>query len=433
MPLFCGYNSNQVLIHPVCSKSLLKISMKFPFLPLLQKRRPSRALHPPSPAVVPGWEVETIEAEEEVDLEYFYDQPGSIPGTLSIEADAPHPTIVLIDYCDTKAGRIEIAAPEECTPYLDQESVSWIDVKGLGSEETLRRVGQVFNLHPLMLEDIVNVPQRPKVEEYEDQLLMVARMVTLKESGNGFFSEQVSLILGQHYLLTVQEEPDYDAFEPVRERIRTNRGMIRKQNADYLAYALIDAIVDGFFPVLEAYGEKLEALEQEVVTNPTNQTLKKIYDIRWELLTLRRAIWPQREAINCLIRDGSPLIRDSVRIYLRDCYDHIIQLLDMVETYREVASSLMDVYLSAVGNKMNEVMKLLTVISTIFIPLTFIAGIYGMNFNTEKSALNMPELNWAWGYPFSLALMGGIALSLVLFFWRRGWFENISTPSDDRQ
>ncbi|MBW4520890.1 MAG: magnesium/cobalt transporter CorA [Scytolyngbya sp. HA4215-MV1] len=365
--------------------------------------------------------------DEESTVDYFYDEPGSMPGTLSIGEDSPHPVIVLIDYNEETAIRTQIETPEECTPYLDTESVSWVDVKGLGSEDILQRLGRVFSLHPLVLEDVVNVPQRPKVEEYEDQLLIIARMVTLKEANRGFHTEQVSFILGKHYLLTVQEEPEYDSFGPVRERIRTNKGSTRKHQADYLAYALLDSIIDGFFPVLEVYGEELEELEDEVVSNPSRQTLEKIHLMKRELLSLRRSIWPQRDAINSLIRDGSDLVSDEVRIYLRDCYDHTVQVLDMVETYRELASSLMDVYLSSISNKMNEVMKFLTVISTIFIPLTFIAGIYGMNFSTDKSPLNMPELNWYWGYPLCIGAMGAIAIGLVYFFWRKGWFENFST------
>jgi magnesium transporter len=372
-----------------------------------------------------------LEAEDESDyFEYFADQPGSIPGTLSIEADASPPTIFLIDYNESNAVRVKIDEPEDCAPYLDKESVSWVDVQGLGSEDVLRRLGQVFGLHPLMLEDVVNVPQRPKVDEFDDQLLVIARMVTPRESGRGFVAEQVSLILGKHYLLTVQEEPDYDCFGPVRDRIRTAKGTIRQHQADYLAYALIDAIIDGYFPVLEDYGELLEELEDEVVESPTRQSLEKIHRIKRELLSLRRAIWPQRDAINSLIRDCNHLISDEVRVYLRDCYDHTVQVIDMVETYREVASSLMDVYVSSVGNRMNEVMKFLTIVSTIFIPLTFIAGVYGMNFNTEKSPLNMPELNWYWGYPLCLALMGGIAAVLILYFRRKGWFENFSGIKD---
>jgi len=369
----------------------------------------------------------SVPDDEESYVDYFYDEPGCMPGTLTIAADAEPPVIVLIDYNEARATRIEITEPEECTPHLDTESVSWVDVKGLGSEDILRRLGVVFDLHPLVLEDVVNVPQRPKLEEYNDQLLLITRMVTPKGIGEGFFSEQVSFILGKHYLLTVQEEPKYDCFGLIRERIRTNKGTIRGQNADYLAYALLDSLIDGFFPVLEEYGEQIEELEDEVVANPTRQTLEKIHAVKRDLLTVRRAIWPQRDAINSLIRDGSDLISDEVRVYLRDCYDHVVQVLDMVETYRELASSLMDIYLSSVSNKMNEIMKLLTVISSIFIPLTFIAGVYGMNFNPEKSPLNMPELDWYWGYPACIVLMFLTAGSLVYFFWRRGWFENIST------
>ncbi len=370
--------------------------------------------------------------EEEEDLfDYYYDEQGTIPGTLYIEEDASPTKIVLIDYNEINAARVQLNRPEDSIPYLDTESVSWVDVLGLGCEDVLRRLGKVFDLHPLVLEDIVNVPQRPKVEDYEDHLVIIAQMVMLKEKGDSFWIEQVSLVLGKHYLLTVQEEPTRDCFQPVRDRIRTHKGIIRKQAADYLAYTLLDAIIDGFFPVLEAYGEKIEDLEEEVVTNPTRRTLAKIYQVRRELLALRRAIWPQRDAINSLIRDGSDLISPEVRIYLRDCYDHAVQVMDMVETYRELASGLMDVYLSSVGNKMNEIMKLLTVISSIFIPLTFIAGVYGMNFNTEKSPWNMPELNSYWGYPVCLAAMAATACSLVLFFWRRGWFENFSSINKD--
>jgi magnesium transporter len=359
--------------------------------------------------------------------DYFYDSPGTVPGTLQIEANAPAPTLVLIDYDELQAARVSLPDPEACIPYLDSHSVSWIDVQGLGDEDILQRLGAVFELHPLMLEDVVNVPQRPKVEDFEDQLLIISRMVTPHCESGGFVSEQVSFILGNHYLLTVQEEPESDCFAPVRQRIKSGKGTIRKRGVDYLAYALLDAIIDGFFPILETYGEQIEDLENEVVINPTQKTLEKIHQIRRELLTLRRAIWPQRDAINALIRDGSELITPEVRIYLRDCYDHTIQVLDMVETYRELASSLMDVYLSSVSNKMNEIMKILTVISTIFIPLTFVAGVYGMNFNPEASPWNMPELNAYWGYPLCWIGMLAIASGLVYYFWRKGWFHNLAS------
>ncbi len=364
------------------------------------------------------------------DTEDFYHHPGTLPGTLNIDKDAPPPTIELIDYNQTTAIKKQLANPEECAAYLDTKSVSWVDVQGLGNEDILQRLGKVFELHPLVLEDVVNVPERPKVEDYEDQLVIIARMVMPKKGSYGFHSEQVSFVLGKYYLLTVQEEPERDCFETVRSRIFKNKGIIRKQKADYLAYTLLDAIIDGFFPVLEDYGEHIEDLEEEVIAKPTRRTLQKIYRVRRELLQLRRAIWPQRNAIHTLIQDSSELISEEVKIYLRDCYDHTVQVMDMVETYRELASGLMDVYLSSVGNRMNEIMKLLTVVSSIFIPLTFIAGIYGMNFNTEKSPYNMPELNWYWGYPACLALMAAIAGGLIFFFWRRGWLENASTIKD---
>ncbi|NEP55688.1 MAG: magnesium/cobalt transporter CorA [Symploca sp. SIO2G7] len=365
-------------------------------------------------------------SDEEEDLfDYHFDEPGTVPGTLNIDADSSPPTIILIDYNETKATRLPIQTPEACHPYLNTESVSWVDVAGLGNEEILQRLGQVFQLHPLILEDVVNVPQRPKVEYYEEQLVIIARMVMPKPKEDGFWSEQVSFVLGKHYLLTVQEEPLRDCFQPVRDRIRSNTGRVRNTGADYLAYALLDAVIDGFFPVLEDYGERIEALEDEVILNPTPHTLEKIYQVRRELLALRRAIWPQRSTINSLIRDASSLINPDVQIYLRDCYDHTIQVLDVVETYRELASSLMDVYLSSVGNKMNEIMKVLTIISTIFIPLTFIAGVYGMNFKY------MPELNWTWGYFVCWLVMTAISVVLFFFFWRRGWFKDFSSIKRD--
>lgn len=371
------------------------------------------------------------EEEEEDYFDYFYDEPGSLPGTLFLDADAPPPNIVLIDYTETSASRMKIATPTACAPYLDTESVSWVDVLGLGNQETWRQLAEVFGLHPIALEDVVNVPQRPKVVDYGDQLLIIAQMVMPNKRTTGFWIEQVSFVLGKHYLLTVQEEPEDDCFGPVRDRIRTGKGIIRKQGSDYLAYCLLDAIIDGYFPILEAYGERIDELEDEVVSNPTRRTLEKIYQVRRELLALRRAIWPLRDAINSLTRDGSDLISPAVRVYLRDCYDHTVQVMDVVETYRELTSGLMDVYLSSISNKMNEIMKFLTVISTIFIPLTFIAGVYGMNFDPEKSPWNMPELTWYWGYPACWAVMLAIAVSLVYFFWRRGWFENFSTVKDD--
>ncbi|MEO1402706.1 MAG: magnesium/cobalt transporter CorA [Cyanobacteria bacterium J06635_1] len=367
-----------------------------------------------------------IEDDERRHWDYHYDEVGSVPGTLVIEQDAAPPELLLIDYQPTEALCLELATPAEAAQYLERESVSWVDVQGLGNEAMLRQLGDIYGLHPLVLEDVVNVPQRPKVEYYEQQMLIIARMVNPKAHALGFFSEQVSFVLGQGYLLTVQEEEEIDCFDPVRDRIRWNRGTIRHQGADYLTYALIDAIVDGYFPVLEAYGEYMEDLEDEVLFRPTQQTVQKIYQMRRDLMALRRSIWPMRNAINTLIRDDSELISREVGVYFQDCYDHAVQVLDIVETYRELSSTLMDVYLSAVSNRMNEVMKILTVISSIFIPLTFIAGVYGMNFNAAASPWNMPELDAYWGYPICWAGMIAIATTLTVYFWRQGWFKNVA-------
>jgi magnesium transporter len=366
----------------------------------------------------------TYRPQSKSKLSYFYDRPGTTPGQLYVREDAPPANLVLIDYDRDRSTQVAIADPEMIKEYLKTHTVSWIDVLGLGNLDTWKTLSSIFNLHRMLVEDVVNVPQRPKIEHYQDQLLIVAIMVVLNPNKTGFTKEQVSLVLGKNYLLTVQEEPEEDCFHGVRQRIEIDRGIIRQQGADYLAYCLLDAIVDGFFPVLEYYGELIEELEDEVMTDPTRSTLAKIHNVRRELLTIRRAIWPQRDAINSLIRDGSDLISSEVQVYLRDCYDHTVQVMDMVETYRELAAGLMDVYLSAVSNKMNEIMKLLTVVSAIFIPLTFIAGVYGMNFSHEKSPLNMPELDWYWGYPACLALMLITAGGLVLFFWKRGWFKS---------
>ncbi|MGL5082824.1 MAG: magnesium/cobalt transporter CorA [Microcoleaceae cyanobacterium] len=363
-------------------------------------------------------------------VHFFSEHSGQ--GTPNFRTDTPYPQIVLFDYNNEEFTKREIEQPIDCVPYLERESVTWLDVRGLGGEETWRQLQKVFNLHPLALEDIIHVPQRPHVEEYDDQLVIIARMITLKHDRRGFVSEQVSFILGQSYLVTVQEEPDYDCLEFVRSRISTHKSNLRKSGADYLAYVLLDAIIDGFFPVLEMYGELIEDLEAEVIAAPTPKTLATIYEIKRELLIMRRAIWPQRDVLNSLIRDGSELISDNVRLYLRDSYDHAVQVLDVVETYRELASSLTDIYLSSVSNRMNEVMKILTIISSIFVPLTFVAGVYGMNFNTETSPFNMPELDWYWGYVASLGVMLIIAIAMIGFFWRRGWFKDFTRVKTTR-
>ena len=378
-----------------------------------------------------------VEEEERRHWDYHYDEVGMAPGTLVIDDDASPTELTLIDYSENSAVRQKLRSPEEAAKHLDTDSISWIDLQGLGNEDILNRLGSVFHLHPLVLEDVVNVPQRPKIEYYNDQVVIITRMVMMAPTAQNedphFTSEQLSFVLGKNYLLTVQEELNQDCLDPVRNRIRDNIGRIRYEGADYLAYSLLDAVIDAYFPVLEDYGEYIESLEDEVIFDPTRQTVQKIYRIRRELMFLRRSVWPQRNALNQLIRDGSSdLISQEARVYLQDCYDHVVQVLDIVETYRELTANLMDVYLSSVSNRMNEVMKTLTVISSIFIPLTFIVGVYGMNFDTTSSPWNMPELEAYWGYPICWVVMIGIALGLSYYFWKKGWFEDTATSHPER-
>jgi magnesium transporter len=413
-----------------------KARKPFPQPQVVQSRPQAEQFMVNAPNVSLEANPEAINDDDEDDEEFYefnYSEPGTLPGTLNIPDDAQPTELVLIDYSPNVAHTTRLAHPSDCRNVAKPGVVTWLDARGLGSETVLRELGKTFRLHPLVLEDVVNVPHRPKIDYYEDHVLIILQMVRTKDSGSGVAGEQVSFVLGKEFLVTFQEEPDWDSFEPVRDRIRRGVGQIRSQGSDYLAYSLLDTIVDSFFPVLEVIGEALEELEDEVVENPTRTTIEKIHRLRRGLMKLRRYIWPQRNVINSLIRDGGELISPDVRIYLQDVYDHIVQVVDILETYREIASSLMDVYLSSISNRMNEVMKLLTVISTVFIPLTFIAGVYGMNFNPEASPFNMPELDWYWGYVFCLAIMALIAILLIVFFWRRGWFENFSSTIKKRQ
>ena len=363
--------------------------------------------------------------EEEDYFDYFYDEPGSEPGTLIIEPDAKPSRIILIDYDEDNAIRKVDITPNACAPYIGTNTVSWMDIQGLGSETVLKQVGEIFNLHPLLLEDVVNVPQRPKLEDYNNQLLVISQMVRLKEDESGFDTEQVSFVLGKRYLLSFQEEELQDCFEIVRDRIRTSQGRVRKSGADYLTYLLLDTIIDGYFPVVEHYEDRIEALEDMIISNPDRDTMQEIYDVRRELLALRRLIWPMRNVLHLLMRDHHGIVSDEVQIYFRDSYDHVIQILEIIEAYRELAASLMDVYMSTMGNKLNEIMKFLTVISTIFIPLTFIVGVYGMNFE------NMPELKGEWSYFIVWLVMLAVAGGLIFYFWRKGWFKPIYSLKEE--
>ncbi len=346
--------------------------------------------------------------------------PGTAPGILTAPAErrVESITIKVIDYNAERYEEAEVATVDETLAHLDRDdSVTWVDITGVHDVEMLAAMGEHLGLHPLALEDVVNTHQRPKLEDYGSHNYVVLRLPRLEGE---LSSEQYSLFLGRGWVLTFQETAG-DPFEAVRDRLRRGRVRIRGAGSDYLAYALIDAVVDAFFPLLEQYGERIETLEDELLDRPERSALQRVHDIKGDLLEIRRATWPLREVINGFERQEVDLISDQTRLFLRDCYDHTVQIMDIVETYRDLSSALTDLYLSSVSNRMNEVMKVLTVIASIFIPLTFLAGIYGMNFNPEVSRYNMPELNWAWGYPVFWVVIVGLAGFMVWLFRRRGW------------
>ena len=344
--------------------------------------------------------------------------PGEVPGTVGVDPSAPKPVIHVISYGSDKIEERTVENVEELPELLERSPVTWVNVAGLGDAATLERLREMLGIHPLVMEDVVNVHQRPKVDHYDVCLFIVSRMPV---SDGELPTRQISLFLKKRQLVTFQEEPK-DCLDPVRERIRRKRGRIRALGPDYLAYALIDAVVDAFFPAIEDYADRLEKLEDDLLGAASESVLSRILEIRHELAGLRRVIAPMRDALANLYGDDVEFVGDEVRVYLRDCYDHTLQLIDVIETYREVAGGLLEVYVSAMSQRTNEVMRVLTIIATIFMPLTFIAGIYGMNFNPERSPLNMPELNWYYGYPFSLGLMALTTLALLYYFKKKKWF-----------
>lgn len=304
----------------------------------------------------------------------------------------------------------------ECIPLRDKPAVTWINVEGVHQTEVIEKLGGCFKIHPLLLEDMVSTDQRPKLEDLDDYLFIVLRMIYLHPKTHQIVNEQVSLVLGPNYVLSLQEGREGDVFNPLREQIRAAKGRLRKSGADYLAYALIDAIVDGYFAVLEAIGEQIETHEEAVAANPRTNILQSLHQLRRSLIFLRKSLWPLREVINGLERHESPLIAPATRMYLKDIYDHVIQQIDTVETYRDMLMAMLDVYLSTISNRINEVMKVLTIIATIFIPLTFFAGVYGMNF------VHFPEIHWRYGYPMFWLICAASAGTMLYFFHRKKWF-----------
>jgi magnesium transporter len=341
---------------------------------------------------------------------------GLPPGTLVHigEQKVEEVRITVIDYDEAHFQEEEIATVEECFLFKDKPTVTWINVDGIHEVEVLELLGDCFGLHPLVLEDILNTDQRPKMEDFDDYLFVVLKTFSYNDQSDELEPEQISLILGPSSVMSFQER-EGDVFNPIRERVRSNKGRIRRMGADYLAYSLLDSIVDHYFIVLEQVGEKVEFLEEELVTHPTPETLQTIHNLKRDMIFLRKSVWPLREVIGALERGESSLIKESMGIYLRDVYDHTIQVIDTIETFRDMISGMLDIYLSSVSNRMNEVMKVLTIIATIFIPLTLIAGIYGMNFKY------MPELGWRWGYPVVWLVMLVIGILMLVYFRRKKW------------
>jgi magnesium transporter len=343
--------------------------------------------------------------------------PGASPSALLPVPDA-HPTrLHLVAYDTDRVVEQQSADLAEIAQRAEGLANVWIDVAGLGDLDTLRAIGGRYGLHPLSLEDIVQVVQRPKVETYEGYLFIVLRLPRIEQ---GVTTEQLVIVLGDGYLITFSERPS-EYFDAVRHRLTRHASPMQGRGVDYVAYALIDALIDSFFPILEHYGEVIDELEQEIVTGAGGNAVSRIHNLRRDIMDLRRAIWPLRDLLKTLTHDGTPHIEPATHVFLRDCGDHVFQLLDMLEIHREVTSTLFDLQLSVLSTRMNEIMKVLTIIATIFIPLGFIASLYGMNFDRSVSPYNMPELGWRYGYPYALLVMTSIALGLLGYFWAKGW------------
>lgn len=349
--------------------------------------------------------------------------PGYPPGIPILTGDALPPRVHVIRYDAASIEEMDPAPPGDFSALRSEGRVVWIDVQGLADLDLLARLGETFALHPLALEDVVSISQRAKVEDYDSHLYVIARMPEVAD--DTFLTDQTSLFIGHDYLITFQERYG-DCLGPVRERLRRGKGLIRRSGPDYLAYAILDAIIDAYFPLLETYGERLDELEREVSDRPSRYSMARIHRERRVLLMLRRAVWPMRDALGALIRDESSLITAQTRVYLRDCHDHAVQIIEMVETDRELATGLVEIFLSTLSQRLNEVIKVLTIISTIFIPLTFIVGVYGMNFDW------MPELRWRFGYPIVMGGMAVLALLMLWYFARRGWIGS-GLPPPGRQ
>ncbi len=341
---------------------------------------------------------------------------GAPPGTLVHigEKKAERTKISIMDYDHADLHEKESGNVEDCIPLRDAPTVTWINVDGLHETETLRKLGEAYRLHPLVLEDILDTNQRPKTEDFEEYIYIVFKMLSFSEETNEVEAEQVSLVVGRNFVISFQER-EGDVFDTVRDRIRNMKGKIRKMGANYLAYALLDKVVDQYFIVLEKLEDRIESLEEELISDPTPSTLRSIHMLKREMILLHKFVWPLREVVDTLQEGESPLIDKQTIRYFKDVYDHIIQVIDSIDTFRDMLTGVLDAYLSTTSNRMNEAMKVLTIIATIFIPLSFIAGIYGMNFRY------MPELESRWGYFVVLFIMLAIGGLMVYYFKRKKW------------
>jgi magnesium transporter len=348
--------------------------------------------------------------------------PGASPGQVIPDPQHPQPTIQVLAFGNGGVAEVNVPTIDAAHALVAKHDLAWINIEGLGDAATIERAGMLFGLHRLALEDTVNVHQRAKVEDYGEVLFIVLRLVSCTDRCS---TEQLSMFVGPKWVITFQEGTPGDPFNRVRARIREG-GRICQLGTGYLAYALMDAAIDAYYPVLEVYAERLDELEDTVLEPRNTHIMDQLHAVKADLLILRRAIWPLRDAMSMLAREETTRFAPEVRPYLRDCYDHIVQVVELVETYRELTADLRDLHMSSVSNRINETMRILTIISTIFIPLTFIAGIYGMNFDFADGAkpLNMPELHWYWGYPLCLAAMAITAAFLVGYFYRQGWIGN---------
>ena len=338
--------------------------------------------------------------------------PGSI---VHIGAQSSEKTeITLFDYDSKKCIEKTLENVEDCFPFKDSSAVTWININGIHNTDSIVKIDQKFGIHPLVLEDIVNTGQRPKIEDYGDYMFIILKILTLDEKSDHINSEQISLIVGSNYCLSFQEKKGH-FFDSIRERIRHDKGVIRKMKSDYLAFCLIDMIIDHYFEVIEELGEKIENTETQITESTQKTDSSKIHHYKKEMIFLRKQIWPLREVLNTFYRSDSKLIRKETRLYLKDVYDHTIQILDTIESYRDMLTGMHDIYLTSISNRMNEVMKVLTIFASIFIPLTFIAGVYGMNFKF------MPELEWHYGYFMVLSVMFAVAFGLLVYFKKKEW------------